>query len=207
MNITEVRIQLVERSAERLLAFCTVTFDDAFVVRDIRIVLGERGPFVAMPSRKHNSSCPRCHSKNTVASRFCNECGARLSNGMDGGGNRNRFMDIAHPINADSRREIEKVILDAYTAAASAASTTTGGLKSSVSESELTSASFREESRLGNSQVANSPERRSNNLAATARAELSDEAQQHRSDPPSENLKGTLRPNSPLAPSRQTRPE
>ena len=39
MEITEVRIKLVENSAERLLAFCSITIDAAFVIRDLKIMV------------------------------------------------------------------------------------------------------------------------------------------------------------------------
>ena len=52
MDITEVRVRLVQSRDERLRAFCSITIDDAFVVRDIRVIAGADGLFVAMPSRK-----------------------------------------------------------------------------------------------------------------------------------------------------------
>ena len=52
MEITEVRVKLMDEPGERLQAFCSITFDDAFVVRDLKIIGGATGPFVAMPSRK-----------------------------------------------------------------------------------------------------------------------------------------------------------
>lgn len=52
MQITEVRVYPVSRPDERLLTYATLTFDDAFVVRDLRIIRGNGGLFVAMPSRK-----------------------------------------------------------------------------------------------------------------------------------------------------------
>ena len=52
MEITEVRVYPVSRPDERLLAYATLTFDDEFVVRDLRIIRGNGGVFVAMPSRK-----------------------------------------------------------------------------------------------------------------------------------------------------------
>ena len=51
MNITDVRVRLVPNSGT-LKAVSSITFDDAFVVHDIKIVDGEKGLFVAMPSRK-----------------------------------------------------------------------------------------------------------------------------------------------------------
>ena len=50
MEITEVRIFL--RNEEKLKAYATITFDNAFVVRNLKVVQGQQGLFVAMPSRK-----------------------------------------------------------------------------------------------------------------------------------------------------------
>lgn len=51
MKITDVRVKLVS-SDSRLRGVATITFDDDFVVHDIRIIEGENGIFVAMPSKK-----------------------------------------------------------------------------------------------------------------------------------------------------------
>jgi stage V sporulation protein G len=50
VKITEVRIAL--REDDKLKAFASVTFDDCFVVRGLKIISGNGGMFVAMPSRK-----------------------------------------------------------------------------------------------------------------------------------------------------------
>jgi len=50
MEITEVRLTL--RNEERLKAYATITLDECFVVRGIRVIAGNEGLFVAMPSRK-----------------------------------------------------------------------------------------------------------------------------------------------------------
>ena len=50
MKITEIRIHLM--GEERLKAFVSVTFDDAFVVRNMKVVEGAKGVFLCMPSRK-----------------------------------------------------------------------------------------------------------------------------------------------------------
>lgn len=50
MEITEVRVFPVNE--ERLKAFATITFDNCFVVRDLKIINGNNGLFVAMPSKK-----------------------------------------------------------------------------------------------------------------------------------------------------------
>ena len=50
LEITEVRIAL--RDDDKLKAFASMTFNDAFVVRGLKIIEGTNGMFVAMPSRK-----------------------------------------------------------------------------------------------------------------------------------------------------------
>jgi stage V sporulation protein G len=50
MEITDVRIS--PRDEDRLKAFVTLTFDDCFVVRGVKIIRGQDGLFVAMPSRR-----------------------------------------------------------------------------------------------------------------------------------------------------------
>lgn len=79
MEITEVKVFPVEE--EKLKAYVTITLDDCFIVRDLKVINGKNGMFVAMPSKKTR----------------------------DGS-----FKDIAHPLNSDTRREMEQVILAAY---------------------------------------------------------------------------------------------
>lgn len=80
MNITDVRIRKI--SAEgKMKAIVSVTFENQFVVHDIKIIEGQNGFFIAMPSRKT----------------------------PDG-----EFKDIAHPINIETREQIQKAILDEY---------------------------------------------------------------------------------------------
>ena len=50
MNISEVRVTL--RNEEKLKAFASVTFDNEFVVRGLKVISGKQGYFVSMPSRK-----------------------------------------------------------------------------------------------------------------------------------------------------------
>lgn len=119
LKISEIRVKLVEDRSERLQAFCTVTFADAFVVRDIKIIDGQRGPFVAMPSRKLMDRCPRCRTKNHLRAKFCNECGLSLPPGRferDPSGRPRLHTDIAHPIHAAARQAIEDAVLEAFRA-------------------------------------------------------------------------------------------
>lgn len=117
MEITEIRIKLMEDPNERLQAFCSVTFDGCFVIRDLKIIQGTRGSFVAMPSRKLTDRCPRCSNKNSLRSRFCSECGARLNEDRALKGDDGRaklYADIAHPINSVCRELIQSRVVAAY---------------------------------------------------------------------------------------------
>jgi stage V sporulation protein G len=79
MRITDVKVFPVNE--ERLKAYVTITIEDCFVVRDLKIIKGNEGLFVAMPSKKRK----------------------------DG-----QFKDIAHPLNQETRADIEKAVFDAY---------------------------------------------------------------------------------------------
>lgn len=79
MEITEIRLTM--RNEEKLKAFANVTFDNAFVIRGMKIISGNKGLFISMPSKKR----------------------------PDG-----TYQDIAHPVNTEMRRRIEKAVLDAY---------------------------------------------------------------------------------------------
>ena len=80
MNITEVRIMVVEND-QRLKAYAIVTIDDCFVIRDIKVINGEKGLFVAMPSKKTKMG---------------------------------KYLDVAHPINKETRQLFEEAVLDKY---------------------------------------------------------------------------------------------
>ncbi|WP_373649827.1 SpoVG family protein [Schlesneria sp. DSM 10557] len=117
MEITEIRIKLMNDPNERLQAFCSLTFDGSFVVRDLKIIQGTKGSFVAMPSRKLTDHCPRCSAKNHLRAQFCNECGVRLHQdraAKSEDGRAKLYADIAHPINSDCRETIQEQVLIAY---------------------------------------------------------------------------------------------
>jgi len=114
VEITEVRIKLMEESGERLQAFCSITFDDCFVIRDLKIIEGANGPFVAMPSRKLTAHCPQCGCKNHLKAPFCNQCGLRLKADRavkDEDGRTKLYADIAHPINTGCREMIQDRVI------------------------------------------------------------------------------------------------
>jgi len=79
MKITEVKVFPVNE--ERLKAYVSITIDNVFVVRDLKVIQGPSGLFVAMPSKKRK----------------------------DG-----QFRDIAHPLNQETRAEIEEAVFAEY---------------------------------------------------------------------------------------------
>ncbi|WP_290770819.1 septation regulator SpoVG [Anaerofustis sp.] len=80
MQITDIRVRKTYDEG-KMKAIVSVTFDDQFVIHDIKIIEGDNGVFIAMPSRK-------------------------MPNG--------EFKDIAHPINLETRVEIQNKVLEAY---------------------------------------------------------------------------------------------
>ncbi|MCC6512036.1 MAG: septation protein SpoVG family protein [Pirellulaceae bacterium] len=118
MEITEVRVKLMEESEDRLRAFCSITFDSCFVVRDLKIIEGSQGPFVAMPSRKLTFRCSRCGNKNHLRSNYCNQCGSRLRESRESRDEEmpnKLYADVAHPINQACRDLIQSRVVEEYT--------------------------------------------------------------------------------------------
>ena len=119
MKITEVRIFPTKSKDGRLKAYATMTFDDWFVVRNVKIIEGNSGLFVAMPSRKMMDPCKRCGFKNVRGSKFCNDCGAPLDRPVHaaeaaGGRRQSEHVDIAHPVKQECRVYIQDMILDGF---------------------------------------------------------------------------------------------
>ena len=80
MNITDVRVRRVSKEG-KMKAGVSITIDNEFAVHDIKVIEGEKGLFIAMPSRK----------------------------AADG-----EYRDIAHPINSQTRNELQNLILTKY---------------------------------------------------------------------------------------------
>jgi stage V sporulation protein G len=120
MEITEVRVVLKDSPDKKLKAYATVTFDNAFVVRNIKVIEGTTGLFIAMPSRKVKQPCPKCNFKNELRSKYCNQCGSQLpvvakQSELEAAGNSQmEHKDIAHPITQSFREILQKKILEAY---------------------------------------------------------------------------------------------
>jgi len=93
VKITEVRIFPRHEHDQKLKAFAAMTLDDCFVVRDLKVIEGSKGLFVAMPSRRIEKKISE--------------------NDREEGGHFDH-RDIAHPITAEYRDYIQKTVLDAY---------------------------------------------------------------------------------------------
>ena len=79
-KITDVRIRKIARDG-KMKAVVSITLDDEFVVHDIKVIEGEKGLFIAMPSRRTTTG---------------------------------EYKDIAHPINSQTREQIQEMILNEY---------------------------------------------------------------------------------------------
>jgi stage V sporulation protein G len=123
IEVTEVRVKLAPANKERLLGYCSITLNNAFVIKDLKIIQGEAEPFVAMPSRKIKDRCPKCGSRNHLRARFCNDCGIELKSDraeLDNRGRAKLHFDLVHPIRPKVRDYIHTKIVEAYQQAANA---------------------------------------------------------------------------------------
>ncbi len=117
MEITEIRIKLMDDPQDRLLAFCSITIDGSFVIRDLKIIRGTKGAFVAMPSRKLMDRCSHCGFKNQLRACYCNQCGGKLEEHRalrNDTGRAKLYADIAHPIHSECRDQLQSKIAEAY---------------------------------------------------------------------------------------------
>ena len=121
MEITEVRIFLKDSPDKKLKAYATITLDDAFVVRNIKVIEGTSGLFIAMPSRKVKQPCRKCCFRNELRSKYCNQCAGQLplvSQPITGESQasdmQSEHKDIAHPITQAFREQLQKKVLEAY---------------------------------------------------------------------------------------------
>lgn len=116
MQVTEVRIKLMEGSEDRLRAFCSITLDHSFVIRDLKVIDGASGPFVAMPSRKLSGHCYRCNYKNHLRAAYCNQCGTKLKVVVPPDSPQKLYADVAHPVNSECREMISIAVLAEFEA-------------------------------------------------------------------------------------------
>lgn len=117
---TAVRIKLMAGDPggnTRLAAFASIVIDGVFVIRDVKVIATDAGPFVAMPSRKLCDHCPWCAKKNHLLAHYCNHCGQPLGSGrvtLDDRGFPRLHADVAHPISRGARDAVQSAVLAAY---------------------------------------------------------------------------------------------
>ena len=117
MEITEIRVFPKEGQDKKLKAYTTVTFDNVFVVRNIKVIQGSNSLFIAMPSRKIKHACPKCNFKNETGSKHCNQCGGALPHNLTHEefiDSKAEHRDIAHPITQQFREYLQGRVLEAY---------------------------------------------------------------------------------------------
>lgn len=117
MEISDVHVKIIRNTTDRLKAVCTITFENEFVVRDVKVVEGTNGMFVAMPSRKLSVHCKTCSYKNHLRAKYCNECGTNLDHKpmpSDTDGRTRLHRDIAHPITPAFRELVQERVINAY---------------------------------------------------------------------------------------------
>lgn len=119
MDITDVSVKLIQPLRRgRVLCVAAVTFDNSFVVRNIRLLEGPKGYFLAMPSQALTTKCRRCNRKNPIRSNYCNLCGTRLPEEqvpVDPQTGKSRVhQDVAHPIKTELREKIQASIVEEY---------------------------------------------------------------------------------------------
>lgn len=114
MRITEIHLTLVDRPDDCLRAFCSVTFDNVFVVKDLRVIEGPRGLFVAIPSENRTATNPHLRATNPLQARCRSERGYRfaLDEPKDFGGT--PHSETMHPITAAFRARLESRVIAAY---------------------------------------------------------------------------------------------
>lgn len=111
MEITSVPIFL-ERDG-LLRAFASIVIDGDFIVKDLRVIENGQKLFVCMPNRKRTDRCLQCGVNNSILARFCYRCGCNLPSDWSLK-DVNAFIDIAHPLNNETRLMITDRVLHAY---------------------------------------------------------------------------------------------
>lgn|SRR3990167_2545088 len=76
IKITEVKIYPAKERGTRLKAYATIVFENAFIVRDLKVIEGEKGKFVSMPSRRRKDGSFRdiAHPLNAEMRKYIEEC-------------------------------------------------------------------------------------------------------------------------------------
>ena len=109
MRISDLRF-VPDHSKSAVIAYATMVVDDWLVIKDVRIINCNQQLRVAMPNKERPTASP-CGHGNLRTANYCSVCGSRISERF--GRKSAAFFDIAHPIDATSRRKMEQNILEA----------------------------------------------------------------------------------------------
>ncbi len=112
MKITEVHIRLpVAGENSRLLAYCDLVLDGEYAVHDLKLIQGDHGVMLSMPSRWRRHHCPDCHQLlNDPRASYCSWCGRSI---LPHDPSEER-VDVFHPISSDARAHLQCEIMKAY---------------------------------------------------------------------------------------------
>ncbi|MFH1422702.1 MAG: SpoVG family protein [Planctomycetota bacterium] len=117
ITITQVKVRLVQPHKSKLRAVCSVTINDSLVIKDLKVIEAPRGLLVVMPSRKLTDKCPVCRMRNHLNAGYCSGCGSKQPTGRakrDASGRPLLNVEVAHPLNSDTRNYIQEEIIRAY---------------------------------------------------------------------------------------------
>jgi DNA-binding cell septation regulator SpoVG len=76
--ISEVVVRLNDPNDKKILAYVSLTLNGAYCVSDLKIVNGNKGVFVAMPSRRSTEPCEKCGAEISLEAYYCCRCGHDL---------------------------------------------------------------------------------------------------------------------------------
>lgn len=114
-EITEVKITLTQNQRNPVRAYASFVMCRCFCVRSIRIVDIGQGPFVAMPSRRREASCPSCGSVVFWRHKYCSSCRHDLEEfWLHVASEGQSHFDIAHPTHQKMRDLLNTLILKAF---------------------------------------------------------------------------------------------
>lgn len=118
MKITNIKIELSD--SNEVYAYVTLTFDECFVIHDIRIIKRkDLTAFVCMPNRERKGlTCKGCGYRSKILHRCCAMCGEPIANKKTSFEEK-AYHDVAHPINSEMREYMNRSIMTAYNEARS----------------------------------------------------------------------------------------
>ena len=112
MQITGVRRVGDGTPESGLVAGFAITFDDQLAIWEVKVVRRRDGQLLLrMPQTPRRDRCPKCSKKNALRANWCNWCGVRLARdryALDQNGRPDLWLNVAHPVSAEFRQELEE---------------------------------------------------------------------------------------------------